>query len=195
MNQYVTGEIIKKLREKHEMTQVELGEKIGVSDKTVSKWENAKGYPDITLIEPLAAALGISTIELLSGKDIINNNRIANMMKIKWYVCPVCGNVINATGEVVISCCGIILPEQQAMEMDLEHSINIEVVEDEYYVNINHEMTKQHYISFIAALSDEGVQMTKLYPEGPADGRFKVGRTRKLLCYCNHHGLFEVKLK
>ena len=46
MNEYVTGAIIKELREKNHLTQAELAEKINVSDKTVSKWETGKGYPD-----------------------------------------------------------------------------------------------------------------------------------------------------
>ena len=62
MNQYVTGAVIKRLREKQKLTQVELAEMLNVSDKTVSKWENGRGYPDITLLEPIAKALNISTI-------------------------------------------------------------------------------------------------------------------------------------
>ena len=56
MNQYVTGAAIKELREKNRMTQLQLAEKLGVSDKAVSKWETAKGYPDITLLEPIASS-------------------------------------------------------------------------------------------------------------------------------------------
>lgn len=59
MNQYVTGTTIKELREKNKITQVQLAEKLGVSDKTVSKWETGKGYPDITLLEPIADALRV----------------------------------------------------------------------------------------------------------------------------------------
>ena len=59
MNQYVTGTVIKELREKDKMTQFQLAEKLGVSDKTVSKWETGKGYPDITLLEPIAKAFRI----------------------------------------------------------------------------------------------------------------------------------------
>ena len=98
MNQYVTGAIIKKLREEKGLTQSELAQKLNVSNKAVSKWETAKGYPDITLIEPLARILGVSVMELLSGNDIINQNRSFNMLRTKLYVCPVCGNVIFATG-------------------------------------------------------------------------------------------------
>ena len=67
MNKYVTGAIIKELREKHHLTQAELAEKINVSDKTVSKWETAKGYPDISLLEPIAKVFWISVTELISG--------------------------------------------------------------------------------------------------------------------------------
>lgn len=152
-----------------------------------------RGYPDITLIEPIAKALGISTIELFSGNSIINSNRSCNMLKSKIYVCPVCGNVIIGTGEAVISCCGISLPSLETEETDGQHSIRMEKVEDEYYVTVDHEMTKEHYISFIAAVSDNGFNIVKMYPEGKADARFKINRVKALYCYCNKHGLFKVK--
>ena len=194
MNQYVTGAIIKRLREKTGMTQMELAEKLQVSDKAVSKWETGKGYPDITLIEQLSGALGISALELLSGDSISNTNRAFNMSKVKFYVCPICGNIISATGETVISCCGITLPPLEAEEADDIHEVTIEQVEDEYFVSLQHEMTKEHYISFIAALSDNGIQMVKLYPEGNAEARFKINKIKKLLWYCNRHGLFAQKI-
>ena len=50
MNTYVTGNPRRFLREAKHMTQAELGEQIGVSSKTVSKWETAKGLPDISLL-------------------------------------------------------------------------------------------------------------------------------------------------
>ena len=69
MNQYITGTAIRNLREQRKMTQLQLAEILKVSDKTVSKWETAKGYPDITLLEPIADALGISVPELISGNQ------------------------------------------------------------------------------------------------------------------------------
>lgn len=195
MNQYVTGAIIKKLREEKGLTQSELAQKLNVSNKAVSKWETAKGYPDITLIEPLAQILGVSVMELLSGNDIINQNRSFNMLRTKLYVCPVCGNVIFATGEAAISCCGISLIALEAEEADEEHSLSIERVEDEYFVTINHEMTKEHFISFIAEMSDDGLQLVKLYPEGNAQTRLKLRRAKYIYYYCNRHGLFRVKMK
>ena len=89
MNSYVTGATVKQLREARNMTQAELAEKIGVSSKTVSKWETAKGLPDISLLQPLALALGISVIELMNGEQILNHNISANMLRCKFYVCPV----------------------------------------------------------------------------------------------------------
>lgn len=192
MNQYVTGAIIKKLREERKITQLELAEALNVSDKAVSKWETGRGYPDITLIEPIAKTLGISVMELLSGDNIINSNRSFNMLRVKFYVCPICGNIITATGESVISCCGVTLPPLEAEIPDDRHSIKREKAEDEYYVTLEHEMTKEHYISFIAAISDNGVQIVKLYPESNAEARFRINRTKVFCYYCNRHGLFRM---
>ena len=194
MDRYVTGDVIRRLREKKNMTQEELARELFVSSKAVSKWETGKGYPDISLLEPLAKALGISVIELMSGNDIRNANRSANMMRGKWYVCPVCGNVIRASGEAVISCCGITLPPLEAEEPDTEHEIGAVIAEDEYFVSLSHPMTKEHFISFLAAVSDMGVQLVKLYPEGNAEARFKISRVKQLFAYCNRHGLFRVRL-
>lgn len=191
MDKYVTGAVIRKLREKKKMTQEDLAGKLYVSSKAVSKWETGQGFPDISLLEPLAKALDISVIELLSGEDVQNRNRTFNMMRGKFYVCPVCGNVIRSTGEALISCCGITLPPVDPELEDEEHRIHVETVEDEYYVTVDHPMTKDHYISFLAAVTDIGIQFVKLYPEGNAEARFKINRVRKLYAFCNRHGLFE----
>ncbi len=190
MDRYVTGAVIRRLREEKRMTQEELAEKIYVSSKAVSKWETGQGFPDISLLESLSGALGISVIELLSGEDVRNRNRAFNMLKTHCYVCPVCGNVVHATGEAVVSCCGITLPPLEAEPADGEHAIRVENIEDEYYVTVDHPMTHDHCISFIAAVSDQGIQIVKLYPEGNAEARFKKSRVRKILVYCNRHGLF-----
>lgn len=195
MNQYVTGAMIRKLRETQKMTQAELAEHIGVSDKAVSKWETGKGYPDIALVEPLAKELGISVIELLSGEDVRNTNQSLNMRRLKFYVCPICGNVIASLGEAVVSCCGVTLPVLEAEETDADHALSVEKSEDEYYVTVDHEMSKTHYISFVAAVKDNSVELTKLYPEGAAEARFKTSGTRELYYYCNLHGLFRLRVR
>ena len=194
MNQYVTGAVIKELREKNRMTQLQLAEKLSVSDKCISKWETGKGYPDITLLEPLASALKVSVTELMSGTSVTNSNVSANMLRSHLYVCPVCGNVIHSMGEAVIHCHGIALTPASEDEADNRHAIIVERVEDEYYVRVDHEMTKQHYISFLAAVSDDRIQMVKLYPEGDAAARFRTSGVRKVICYCNRDGTFVKRI-
>ena len=194
MNQYITGSVIKQLREKKGLTQAQLANKLNVSDKTISKWETGKGYPDITLLQPIAVACGVSVAEILSGNPITNMNVSANMMRSKFYVCPVCGNSIHSMGEAAISCHGINLMPLEAEAADEGHKISVEVIEDEYFVTINHDMTKQHYISFIAAVSSDTLQMVKLYPEGPASTRFRIRGVREFYYYCNRDGLFKHRL-
>lgn len=194
MNTYVTSATIKRLREKRNLTQADLADRIGVSSKTISKWETAKGLPDVSLLQPLAQALGISVIELMNGEQIINRNVSANMLRSKFYVCPVCGNVVHSTGSSVISCCGIALPPLEAEEADEAHSITIDRVEDERFVTVHHSMTKQHYISFLAYVTSDRLQMVKLYPEGNAETRFRPRGVGMLYWYCNHHGLFKQKI-
>ena len=194
MNQYVTGAVIKKLREKNNLTQAELAEQLRVSDKTISKWETGKGYPDVSLLEPIAKVFGVSITELISGNAVNNVNVSANMLCSKFYVCPVCGNVIHSIGEAVIQCHGITITPCQPEETDEYHMIFVERVEDEYFIRIEHDMTKQHYISFIAGLSSDKIQMIKLYPEGNAEGRIKINGVRKLFFYCNRDGLFSMNV-
>ena len=194
MNQYITGTTIKELREQKKMTQLQLAEILGVSDKTVSKWETAKGYPDITLLEPIADAFGVSVPELISGHQIKNANVSANMIRSKFYICPVCGNVLHSMGEAVIHCHGVFLLPADEEPTNEQHKIFIERVEDEYYVRIEHDMTKQHYISFIAAVSSDRIDMVKLYPEGNPEARFKISGVKKIYFYCNRDGLFSMNV-
>ena len=195
MNKYVNGTMIKRLREGRNMTQSQLAERLNVSDKAISKWETGRGYPDISLIEPLAEALRVSVIELFSGEDVVNTNRSFNMLRMKLRVCPICGNIIQSTGEAVVSCCGLVLPAMEAEPEDDSHLLQVERVEDEYYITISHEMSKTHYISFILALQDDGYEIKKLYPEGNAEARFKISRTKAFMYYCNQHGLFKASVQ
>lgn len=192
MDTYVTGGTIRRLREKNGMTQLALADRLCVSDKAVSRWETGRGYPDITMLESLAGALGVSVSELLSGSEITNKNRSANLLRSKWYVCPVCGNILHATGEASVSCCGIALPPLEAEPADGEHAIRMERIEDETFITLDHPMTKEHYISFLVYVTDGSMQYVKLYPEGNAEARFRIRGRGKLYAFCNRHGLFEV---
>lgn len=194
MNTYVTGAVIRELREKCGMTQTGLAEKIGVCGKTVSKWETGKGLPDISLLQPLAQALGVSVIELMNGEHITNKNISANLLRSKFYVCPICGNVIHCNGETVVSCCGVTLPALEAEEPDEEHRVMVENVEDEHFLTVEHPMTKEHFISFVAYVTTDRLQLVKLYPEGNAQTRLQLRGRGFLYFYCNRHGLYKQRV-
>ena len=194
MDTYITGQTIKNLREKRGFTQAELADKLVVTDKAISKWETAKGLPDITLIEPLAKALSVSVMELMTGNAVVNKNISSNILRSKFYVCPSCGNIIRTTGNAVISCCGITLPPLEAEDTDDGHSITIEKVEDEKFITVNHDMTKEHFISFVAYLTLDRVQFVKFYPEGNAETRLNFRGSGYLYIYCNKHGLMKKKI-
>lgn len=193
MNHYITGSTIKTLREKKQFTQAKLAAMLGVSDKAVSKWETGKGLPDITLIEPLASALGVSVIELMSGEHRENRNVAGNLLRSNFYVCPICGNILHASGNAVVSCCGVTLPPLEAENCDEAHSVTVQPVEDEHLITVNHEMTKSHFISFIAWVTTDRVQIVKLYPESDAQIRLQLRGMGRLYLYCNRHGLMTAK--
>ena len=190
---YISGKIIRELREGKNLTQKQLGEIISVSDKTISKWETEKGLPDITVLEPLSAALGVSVAELLSGESIVNKNRAGNIKKTKFYVCPVCGNVITALGEGAFSCCGINLPALSPEKAE-EGSYKIERPENDIFIRFNHPMMKDHYISFAAIMTFDGIMIKKLYPEQNPEVRFPWFGKGKIFYFCNRDGLFELDL-
>lgn len=192
MDQYVTGSTIKKLREQRGLTQLELAYLLVVSDKTISKWETGKGYPDITLLEGLAKSLNVSVTELLLGNPIKNTNISSNMLKTGFYVCPLCNNIIQSTGEAFVSCHGITLPKLEPEESI--HEVKISLVEDEYFVEINHPMRKENYISFIASVSSDKINLIKLYPESNAETRVKASGVKYIYYYSNKEGLFRLKI-
>ena len=194
MNSYITGPAIKRFREARKLTQAQLAEEIGVSDKAVSKWETGRGLPDISLVEPLAKTLGVSVPELMNGEQILNKNRSANVQRTKFCVCPICGNVLLSMGDAVISCCGVTLPPLEAEEAADAHGIQVQQVEDEHFVTVEHPMTREHYISFLAFVSSDRVEFVKLYPEGNAETRMQLRGHGWLYACCNRHGLFKKRI-
>lgn len=193
MNSYVTGQAVRRLREEKKITQQQLADTIGVTPKAVSRWETGRGLPDISLLDPLAAALGVSVSELMSGTEIKNRNVSANLLRGRFFVCPVCGNIIHAAGEAMISCCGIRLTPLVPQPADKDHAITIEPVEDEHFLTVSHPMEKDHFLSFLAWITGDRIQLVKLYPEGNAETRLQLRGFRKLYLYCSRHGLMEQK--
>ncbi|WP_368284793.1 helix-turn-helix domain-containing protein, partial [Enorma massiliensis] len=141
MSTYITADTIRTLREQQGLTQRALAEAVGVTDKAVSNWESGRGLPDISLIESLAAALGVSVAELLTGDVRQNANRAGNMLRSRFYVCPICGNVVHALGEGSFSCCGSQLISQEAEEPDEHHNATVTYLDGSWHVLIDHPMT------------------------------------------------------
>lgn len=184
------GKLLFRIRKEKNLTQKEIADKMNISDKTISKWERGLGCPDVSLLSELSNILGVNIEKILLGE--LNPNEIngGNMKRTKFYVCETCGNIITSTGEADISCCGRKLSELTAMTENDSHQLNIEIIEDDYYITIPHEMEKGHYISFIAYVLCDRVFLFKLYPEQNAEVRFTKVNGGKLYAYCSKHGLW-----
>jgi len=188
------GKLLYDLRKEKRMTQKEIADKMNISDKTVSKWERGLGCPDISLLSELSDIFGVNIEKILQGDLSINDTDGGNMKRIKFYVCPVCGNIITSTGLGEISCCGRKLESLQVQEINEEHNLQTTQVENDYYLTFNHEMTKDHYISFIAYVMFDRVHLVKLYPEQNAEVRIPIMRKGDLYFYCSKHGLMKQKI-
>ena len=190
MDQMKTGMLIRMLRQRHQMTQMQLAERIGVSDKAVSKWERGRGAPDISLLPALSEVLGVDTKALLRGDLEENEMTNGNLKNMRFYVCPDCGNLLTSTDGGTISCCGKQLeplPVQKAAEED---RLDISVSDGEWYVTGGHAMERGHHISFLAFLTGDTLVMKKLYPEWGLEVRLPYFAHGTLLWYCTRHGLF-----
>lgn len=188
------GKLLYDLRKEKRMTQKEIADKMNISDKTVSKWERGLGCPDISLLSELSDIFGVNIEKILQGDLSINDTDGGNMKRIKFYVCPACGNIITSTGLGEISCCGRKLESLQVQEINEEHNLQTTQVENDYYITFNHEMTKEHYISFVAYVMFDRVHLVKLYPEQNAEVRIPIMRKGDLYFYCSKHGLMKQKI-
>lgn len=190
MDSIKTGKLIIKNRKEKNMTQKELADKLNVSDKTISKWERGLGCPDIASINDLAETLGVNVTEILSGETFINGNSNGNMNKTKFYVCSKCENVITSTNDLILNCCGQKLVALKLNDkIDNKHLPIIEFIEDDIFITVNHEMSKKHYISFVAYVTTDKLMISKLYPEQNAELRFKRNGHGIIYVFCNQHGL------
>lgn len=190
MDQRKTGALIRTLRLRRGMTQQALAEQIGVSDKAVSKWERGCGAPDIGLLPPLAAALQADPATLLKGDLDENDMSNGNLRKMKFYVCPSCGNLLFATDDADIGCCGQKLSPLTPQKPDPENALAIEQNDGQWFVSSAHEMRREHYVSFVAFLSGDTMAVRKLYPEWNLETRLPLLGHGLLLWYCTRDGLF-----
>ena len=188
------GALILSLRKEKNMTQKEIGNKMNISDKTISKWERGLGCPDVSLLADLSNIFGVHIEKILIGDLEKKSPDGGNMKKLKFYVCRDCNNVLTSTSLAEISCCGRKLDVIAPSPQNENHEISIAEIENDYYITLNHEMSKKHFISFVAYVSYDKILLTKLYPEQDAALRIPRFPSGKLFVYCNEHGLFEKKI-
>ena len=194
MEQLQTGALIRALRKERGMTQRELAELLHVTDRAVSKWERNLGCPDVGLLPQLAQIFGVSMVHLLRGDLAPNIPEVGNMRRLKFYVCPECGNVLTATGGGELHCCGRRLEPLAPKPMDEPHAVKVEPVEEDWYVTFSHPMEKDHYFRFAAFVGTERVLLVRLYPEQGGEFRIPQMRCGKLYLCCSRHGLYEIKV-
>lgn len=86
------------------------------------------------------------------------------------------------------------LPAAEPEKCDEAHQILVETIDGEYYISMEHQMNKKHYISFLAYVTAGQVEVVKLYPEQDVSVRFRKKGHGILYAYCNRHGLFRVMI-
>ena len=189
-----TGKLISKLRHEKGLTQKDVADRLGICSKTVSKWETGHGFPDVSLICELSKIFNVDISKLLDGEMPATKTQTGNVLKTRFYVCKECGNLLTSMGDADILCCGRKLSKLNANAPDEAHKLNLQKVEDEYYITFSHPMTKEHFISFVSYVRFDRVLTVKLYPEQEGELRFHRMRGGKMYYYCNNHGLFELKI-
>lgn len=183
------GELIRTIRMENQMTQKQLADQMNISDKTISKWERGLGCPDVSLLPELSSILGVNIEELLTGDLNMNDINNGNLKKTRFYVCPDCGNIMTSSGEVAISCCGRKLEALEAVKAEGAHKMVVDTIEGEWYIETEHEMVKEHYISFIAFVTGDKMILVKQYPEWGIHVRIPKFGHGILYTYCTKHGL------
>ena len=189
MDQEKIGGIIKTLRKDKGMTQLELALCLNVTDRAVSKWERGLGCPDISLLTRLSEIFSVDIGSIIDGDMDENEKRSGNMKKTKFYVCPICGNIITASENTNVSCCGRKL-EGLEEKKNVDEEIKIERVDGtELYISSSHPMTKDDYISFFSYVTSDSLLLKKLYPEWGVDIRFPWLGHGKIMWYSEKEGL------
>lgn len=189
------GELIRTLRRERQMTQLQLAQLLHISDKTVSKWERGLGCPELLLLPDLSGVFGVDMESLLLGELKRNPSSCGNVYKTRFFVCPVCGNVITAMEDSAAICCGRKMEARVPVKAAENEKLNVSSVEHDFYITTHHEMSKQHYITFVAMLTSDSIIMKKLYPEWDMQVRFPAYFRGRLIWYCNRHGLFYQEVR
>ncbi len=116
------------------------------------------------------------------------------MKKIRFYVCRECGNIITATSEAAVSCCGNKLQPLVPRKAEESEKLSVEDIGGELHISSGHPMTKEHYISFAAYVNDDRVMIFKQYPEWGMQFDLPLYRSGRLVWYCTECGLLYQEL-
>ena len=136
------GTLLSRLRKERNMTQREVAEQLSVSPQAVSKWERGNGCPDVSLLPVLSGLFGVAMDRLLAGDLKSEATDGGNMKRIKFYVCPDCGNILTATGGGELHCCGRKLEALKAQKADEDHAVTVREIEEDWYITFGHPMRK-----------------------------------------------------
>ena len=189
-----TGELICLLRKQKNLTQKQLAQLVGVSNKTVSKWECGHGLPDILTVEKLARVFNTTTSCLLEGEIKQNKTDVGKLEKTKFYICPVCNNIITSTSKADVFCCDKKLFPLCSSFCDDKHQTHAEHIDTDLFLTINHPMTKDHFITFVACVFDDHIILYRLYPEQNAEVRIPFSKRNFHLYFCcSQDGFFRIK--
>ena len=188
------GNLIRTLRKERGLTQKDVAARLGITDKTVSKWERGRGIPDISMFPGLSALFEVDPAALLEGRMSQAGPVGGNMKRLKFYVCDTCGNILTATGGGELFCCGRKLEPLKPHEADGPHQPSAVESDGELYVTLAHPMAKEHFLSFAALADDSRVILVKLYPEQEPAFRLPLHARGAMYLYCTGHGLFKAKL-
>ncbi len=189
MDQIKTGALIRRFRTELGLTQKQLAERVGVSDKAVSKWECGSGCPDVSLLTSLADVFGTDIHVLLTGEIDKNESEKGDMKKLRFYVCRDCGNIITSASDAAVTCCGNKLSALEPKKADEAQQLKVEDTGGEWYITSDHEMTKEHYISFVAYVSDSSLMIFRQYPEWAVNVSLPMYRSGRIVWYCSKCGL------
>jgi len=186
------GKLIRTLRTERGLTQKNIADALGISNKTVSKWECGLGCPDLDLWPELSVILGADMRQLMEGEITRNRPDSGNISRVRFYICPDCGNILFSTGAATIHCCGRRL-ERIEPKTDGLPEVTVEEMDTDYYVTFDHPMTKEHHLTFAAYVKSDRITLHRLYPEQEAAVRFPAQRGGTLYVGCSTHGLLRYK--
>lgn len=195
MEPVLLGELIRSLRHERGLTQRELAQQLCVTDKAVSKWERGSGCPDVDSLGALAQLFRVELHSLLAGTLPKQPAEGGNMKRMQFYLCPHCGNVLTAAAPADLSCCGYRLDPLRPQPAAETHLPRLQITDGDLCVSFAHEMCKEHFIRFVALITNDRMTLVRLYPEQDALLRLPYARIGTLLFACSQHGLMSADLR